>query len=80
MFAGTHYGCPTTGEVQGIISKVTGDVVATILDGVLNNFLPSEFALAQYRNPLHQPWFNVPFFDDCPSLNINIDCCWRIAD
>jgi len=54
------------GRCRVSFQKVTGDVVATILDGVLNNFLPSEFALAQYRNPLHQPWFNVPFFDDLP--------------
>lgn len=52
------------GKCRVSFQKVTPDLVPHILDGVLNNFLPSENQLAQYRNPIHQPWPNVPFFDE----------------
>ena len=52
------------GKCRVSFQQVTPDLVPHILDGVLNNFLPSENQLAQYRNPIHQPWPNVPFFDE----------------
>jgi NADH:ubiquinone oxidoreductase subunit F (NADH-binding) len=52
------------GRCRLSFQRVTADIVSSILDGVLNNFLPAEYALAQYRNPLHQPWINIPYIDE----------------
>ena len=52
------------GKCRVSFQNVTSDLVSHILDGVFNNYLPTENVLAQYRNPLHQSWSNVPFFDE----------------
>lgn len=52
------------GKCRISFQQVTPDLVQQILDGVLNNFLPPDNILAQYRNPIHQPWASVPFFDE----------------
>jgi NADH:ubiquinone oxidoreductase subunit F (NADH-binding) len=57
------------GKCRVAFQQVTADLVAQILDGVLNNYLPSENVLAQYRSLLHQPWLNVPFFDELAFFN-----------
>ena len=52
------------GKCRVSFKEVTPELVPTILDGVLNNYLATENILAQYKNPIHQPWANVPFFDE----------------
>jgi len=54
------------GKTRLVFRKVTPEVVPTILDGVLNSYVPSEYALGQYRNPLHQPYPEVPYMDELP--------------
>jgi NADH:ubiquinone oxidoreductase subunit F (NADH-binding)/Pyruvate/2-oxoacid:ferredoxin oxidoreductase delta subunit len=57
------------GKTRVSFQKVTADLVGTILDGIFNNFLPTEYVLAQYRSPLQLPWNNVPFFDELSFFN-----------
>jgi NADH:ubiquinone oxidoreductase subunit F (NADH-binding) len=57
------------GKCRVSFQHVTPDIVAQILDGVFNNYLPTEYVLAQYRNTLHQSWANVPFFDELSFFN-----------
>ncbi len=57
------------GKCRVSFQNVTPHLVSHILDGVFNNFLPTENVLAQYRNPLHQSWSNVPFFDELSFFN-----------
>jgi NADH:ubiquinone oxidoreductase subunit F (NADH-binding)/Pyruvate/2-oxoacid:ferredoxin oxidoreductase delta subunit len=52
------------GKTRVSFQKVTSNLVASILDGVFNNFLPTEYAIAQYRSTMQQPWTNVPYFDE----------------
>ena len=54
------------GKCRVSFQKVSPDLVPHILDGVLNNYVPMENVLAQHKNPIHQPWTNVPFFEDLP--------------
>ena len=44
--------------------RVNAGLVHTILNSVLNNHLIVEHVLAQHRNPYHQPWPNIPFYDE----------------
>ncbi|PKP37433.1 MAG: NADH-quinone oxidoreductase subunit F, partial [Bacteroidetes bacterium HGW-Bacteroidetes-15] len=57
------------GKCRVSFQNVTHDLVEQILDGVFNNYLPTENVLAQYRNSLHQSWPNVPFFDELSFFN-----------
>jgi NADH:ubiquinone oxidoreductase subunit F (NADH-binding) len=57
------------GKCRVSFQKVAPEMVSAILDGVLNNFLPTEFVLAQYRSPIHQAWTSVPFFDELSFFN-----------
>jgi NADH:ubiquinone oxidoreductase subunit F (NADH-binding)/Pyruvate/2-oxoacid:ferredoxin oxidoreductase delta subunit len=52
------------GKTRIAFQKVTAEIIPHLLDGAFNNYLPEENVLAQYRNALHQPWSNVPFFDE----------------
>lgn len=52
------------GKCRLVFRQVKAQDVAPILDGVLNNFLPPEQVLGQYRTPIHQNWQGVPFLDE----------------
>lgn len=52
------------GKTRVSFHCVSPEMVPVILDGVFNNYLPTEYVLAQYRNKRHQPWSNVPYFDE----------------
>ncbi|NOU20158.1 MAG: 4Fe-4S binding protein [Bacteroidales bacterium] len=52
------------GKNRIIFRKVTPNDIPTILDGVLNKFVPSELVLGQYRHELYEPWQGIPFIDD----------------
>lgn len=52
------------GKCRISFQRVTAELVPSILDGVLNNYLLEEHVLAQYRNQFHQPWTNISYFDE----------------
>lgn len=52
------------GKCRIVFQQVTPEKVSPILDGALNNFIPTEFALGQYRQSIHQPWPGVPYMDE----------------
>ncbi len=52
------------GRCRVSFKNVASNIIPQILDGVLNNYLPNEFTVYQYRNSLHQPWPGVPYFDE----------------
>lgn len=52
------------GKSRVAFRQVKPGDVSFLLDGILNNFLPVDNAIGQYRNSLHQPWTGVPFLDE----------------
>ena len=54
------------GKCRISFSQVDAQKVPQILDGVLNNFIPTDSPIGQYRNSLHQAWTGVPFIDELP--------------
>lgn len=54
------------GKNRVVFSKVTSNDIQTILDGILNKYLPLDMVLGQYRHKFHEPWQDVPFLDDLP--------------
>lgn len=54
------------GKNRIVFRKVTPNDIPTILDGVLNRFVPTEMALGQYRHRFQEPWQDVPFLDELP--------------
>lgn len=54
------------GKGRVTFGPVMPDLVPLILDGTINNNIPAEYALWQYRHPMHEPWDGIPFFDEIP--------------
>jgi len=54
------------GKNRVVFKKVTTNDISTILDGVLNRFVPTEMALGQYRHKNLEPWQDIPFLDELP--------------
>ncbi|HRZ42389.1 MAG TPA: NADH-ubiquinone oxidoreductase-F iron-sulfur binding region domain-containing protein [Bacteroidales bacterium] len=54
------------GKSRVTFGPVSPEIVPLILDGMINKAIPMEYALWQYRNPMHEPWDGVPFFDEIP--------------
>jgi len=52
------------GKNRIVFRKVTPNDIPTILDGVLNSFIPTEMVLGQYRHKFHEVWQEVPFLDE----------------
>ncbi len=52
------------GKNRIIFRKVTPNDIPTILDGVLNRYVPMEMVLGQYRHELYEPWQEIPFLDE----------------
>ncbi len=54
------------GKCRISFSQVDEQKVSLILDGVLNNFVPTDNPIGQYQNSLHQAWTGVPFINELP--------------
>lgn len=54
------------GKCRVTFGGVKPEMVAMILDGMVNNTLPENYLLWQYKHPMHEPWDNVPFFHEIP--------------
>ncbi len=54
------------GKNRVVFRKVSPNDIQPILDGVLNQYVPAEMALGQYRHKFHEPWQDVPFLDELP--------------
>jgi NADH:ubiquinone oxidoreductase subunit F (NADH-binding)/(2Fe-2S) ferredoxin/Pyruvate/2-oxoacid:ferredoxin oxidoreductase delta subunit len=52
------------GKARISFQNVKHDVVPVLLDEMLNNHVPSEMVLGQYRSAIHQPWDDIPFLDE----------------
>lgn len=52
------------GKCRISFKKLTPKDIPTILDGVLNSYIPTEMVLGQYRYKFHEPWQEVPFMDE----------------
>jgi NADH:ubiquinone oxidoreductase subunit F (NADH-binding)/(2Fe-2S) ferredoxin len=52
------------GKARISFQNVKHDVVPMFLDEMLNNHVPSEMVLGQYRSAIHQPWDDIPFLDE----------------
>ncbi|MCK7482859.1 MAG: hypothetical protein M0C28_41375 [Candidatus Moduliflexus flocculans] len=54
------------GKARITFGPVKPEIVPMILDGVIHNNIPLEYALWQYRHPQHEPWDLVPYFENIP--------------
>jgi NADH:ubiquinone oxidoreductase subunit F (NADH-binding)/(2Fe-2S) ferredoxin len=52
------------GKSRIVFRNVKANDVPFILDGILNNYLPPDNVVGQYRSQLHQPWMGIPFLDE----------------
>jgi NADH:ubiquinone oxidoreductase subunit F (NADH-binding)/(2Fe-2S) ferredoxin len=52
------------GKNRIVFKKVTPSDIPTILDGVLNRFVPAEMALGQHRHKLLEGWQDIPYLDE----------------
>jgi len=52
------------GKNRIVFRKVTPNDIPTILDGVLNRYVPMELVLGQYRQELYEPWQEISFLDE----------------
>lgn len=54
------------GKTRLTFGNITSERVPMVLDGMINNNIPEKHVLWQYKNSSHEPWDNVPYFDDIP--------------
>ena len=54
------------GKARISFQNVTHEKVPVFLDEILNNHVPEGLVLGQYRNPIYQPWDDVPYIDELP--------------
>ncbi|MBW6479612.1 MAG: 4Fe-4S binding protein [Bacteroidales bacterium] len=52
------------GKARISFKNIKHNFVPVFLDEILNNHVPSELVLGQYRSAIHQPWDDVPFLDE----------------
>ncbi len=52
------------GKARISFKNVKYDMVPVFLDEILNNHVPTELVLGQYRSAIHQPWDDAPFLDE----------------
>ncbi len=48
------------------LKNVTADMVPSLLDGALNNYIQAGSAFFQYTSPIHESWSDIPFMNDLP--------------
>ncbi len=54
------------GQARISFQNVKQEMVAALMDEILNNHVPENNLLGQYRSPIHQSWDNVPYLDEIP--------------
>ena len=54
------------GKTRLSFREITEEKVPFLLDDVLHRIIPSENLLGQYRNPLLEPWKDIPWVDEHP--------------
>ena len=54
------------GKARISFQNVTHEKVPVFLDEILNSHVPEGLVLGQYRNPIYQPWDDVPYLDELP--------------
>lgn len=54
------------GRAKLVFKQVAPEQVATLLDGVFNQYLHPSDVLGQYQHPLHEPWEGVPYIHELP--------------
>ncbi len=52
------------GKARIVFQNLTHDKVSLLLDEILNNSVPEELVLGQYKSNLHQHWNSVPFLHE----------------
>lgn len=52
------------GKARISFRNIKAEMVPELLDEILNNHVPADRVLGQYRSSVHQPWDNVPFLDE----------------
>jgi len=63
-------GVQLPGKTRLIFGQVHSHLVEQLLDAVLSNDVPVDNLYCQVRNPLHQPWDDVPFMDEIPFFSL----------
>lgn len=54
------------GKARVSFEKITSDKVDTLLDGIFNYSVPSEYVLGQFPHANHEEWDGVPYFFNHP--------------
>ena len=54
------------GKSRISFKNITHDKVSLFLDDILNNNVPAEMVLGQFKNEIHQKWEGVPYIDEIP--------------
>lgn len=54
------------GKARISLKNVTADMVPSLLDGALNNYIQAGSAFFQYASPIHEAWSDIPFMYDLP--------------
>ncbi|MFW5757173.1 MAG: NADH-quinone oxidoreductase subunit F, partial [Bacteroidota bacterium] len=54
------------GKARISFKNITHDKVSLFLDDILNNNVPAEMVLGQFKNDIHQKWDGVPYIDEIP--------------
>lgn len=54
------------GKTRLSFREITEDKVPFLLDDVLHRIIPTENLLGQYRNPLLDPWKDIPWIEEHP--------------
>ncbi|BDX38948.1 NADH dehydrogenase [Tenuifilaceae bacterium CYCD] len=54
------------GKTRISLKNVTADMVPSLLDGALNNYIQAGSAFFQYASPIHEAWSDIPFMNDLP--------------
>ena len=54
------------GKTKIVFKKASAEKVASLLDGVFNNFIQHEDVLGQYQSGLHEPWEGIPYMHEQP--------------
>ncbi len=54
------------GKARIVFQNVSAESVPEFLDEILNNSLPENMVLGQYKSEIHQLWEGVPFLEDIP--------------
>ncbi len=58
------------GKTRLFFSRVTADRVHSLLDDIFHHVIPEKMLIGQLRREGHEPWPEVPFFDEIPFFSM----------